>query len=113
MYADIMTDSMRKAIDETERRRAIQMEYNRIHNITPTTIQKSVRDLIAVSKAVAATEHRLSKDPESMNVKELKALISKVEKSMKAAAAALDFEQAAELRDKMIALRKNLEEAGG
>ncbi len=111
MYADTMTDSMRKAIDETERRRNIQMEYNRVHNITPTTIRKSVRDLIAVSKAVAATEQKLSKDPESMNVKELKALIAKVEKSMKAAAAALDFEQAAELRDKMIALRKSLEEA--
>lgn len=110
MYADNMTDSMRKAIGETERRRAIQEEYNKAHGITPTTIKKAVRDLIAVSKAVAKTEDKLKKDPESMNRKELTKLISQVEKQMRAAAADLNFEQAAELRDKMIELKKNLEE---
>ena len=110
MYADNMTDSMRKAISETERRRAIQEEYNKAHGITPTTIKKAVRDLIAVSKAVAKTEDKLKKDPESMNRKELTKLIAQVEKQMRAAAADLNFEQAAELRYKMIELKKNLEE---
>ncbi len=110
MYADNMTDSMRKAISETERRRAIQEEYNKAHGIMPTTIKKAVRDLIAVSKAVAKTEDKLKKDPESMNRKELTKLIAQVEKQMRAAAADLNFEQAAELRDKMIELKKNLEE---
>ena len=110
MYADNMTDSMRKAISETERRRAIQEEYNKAHGITPTTIKNAVRDLIAVSKAVAKTEDKLKKDPESMNRKELTKLIAQVEKQMRAAAADLNFEQAAELRDKMIELKKNLEE---
>ena len=110
MYADNMTDSMRKAIDETERRRAIQEAYNKEHGITPTTIKKAVRDLIAVSKAVAETEMKLEKDPESMNCKELTKLIAKVEKQMRAAAADLNFEQAAELRDKMIELKKNLDD---
>ena len=110
MYADNMTDSMRKAIDETERRRAIQEAYNKEHGITPTTIKKAVRDLIAVSKAVAETEMKLEKDPESMNRKELTKLIAKVEKQMRAAAADLNFEQAAELRDKMIELKKNLDD---
>lgn len=110
MYADNMTDSMRKAISETERRRAIQEEYNKAHGITPTTIKKAVRDLITVSKAVAKTEDKLKKDPESMNRKELTKLIAQVEKQMRAAAADLNFEQAAELRDKMIELKKNLEE---
>ena len=110
MYADKITDSMKKAISETERRRAIQEEYNKAHGITPTTIKKAVRDLIAVSKAVAKTEDKLKKDPESMNRKELTKLISQVEKQMRAAAADLNFEQAAELRDKMIELKKNLEE---
>ena len=110
MYADNMTDSMKKAISETERRRAIQEEYNKAHSITPTTIKKAIRDLIAVSKAVAKTEDKLKKDPESMNRKELTKLISQVEKQMRAAAADLNFEQAAELRDKMIELKKNLEE---
>ena len=110
MYADVMTDSMRKAIQETERRRSIQEAYNKEHGITPTTIKKAVRDLITVSKAVAETEAKLQKDPESMNRKELTRLISKVEKQMREAAASLNFEQAAELRDKMIELKKNLEE---
>ena len=110
MYADVMTDSMRNAIQETERRRSIQEAYNKEHGITPTTIKKAVRDLITVSKAVAETEDKLKKDPESMNRKELMKLITKVEKQMREAAANLNFEQAAELRDKMIELKKNLEE---
>ena len=109
MYADVMTDSMRKAIQETERRRSIQEAYNKEHGITPTTIKKAVRDLIAVSKAVAETEIRLQKDPESMTRKELTKLIAQVEKQMRAAAADLNFEQAAELRDKMVDLKKNLD----
>ena len=110
MYADNMTESMEKAISETERRRAIQEAYNREHGITPTTIKKAVRDLIAVSKKVAETEVKLKKDPESMNRKELTKVIAQVEKQMRAAAADLNFEQAAELRDKMLELKKNLEE---
>ena len=108
MYADVMTDSMKNAIDETNRRREIQEAYNQEHGITPTTIKKAVRDLIAVSKAVAQTEVKLKKDPESMSSKELKNLISQLEKQMRQAAADLNFEQAAELRDKMIELKKNL-----
>ena len=110
MYADTMTDSMKNAIEETNRRRAIQEEYNKEHNIKPTTIKKAVRDLIAVSKAVAETEVKLKKDPESMSRKELMKLISQVEKQMRAAAADLNFEQAAQLRDKMIELKKNLDD---
>ncbi|MCI5529589.1 MAG: excinuclease ABC subunit UvrB [Blautia sp.] len=110
MYADTMTDSMRNAIEETNRRRAIQEAYNKEHGITPTTIKKAVRDLIAVSRTVAETEVKLKKDPESMNRKELTKLISQVEKQMRQAAADLNFEQAAELRDKMIELKKNLAE---
>ena len=110
MYADVMTDSMRKAIQETERRRSIQEAYNKEHGITPTTIKKAVRDLITVSRAVAETEDKLKKDPESMTRKELTKLIGQVEKQMRAAAADLNFEQAAELRDKMIELKKNLDE---
>ena len=110
MYADVMTDSMRMAIDETERRRALQEAYNQEHGITPKTIQKSVRDLISISKAVAQTESQLEKDPESMSKKELEKLIQKVEKQMKVAAADLNFEQAAQLRDKKIELKKNLAE---
>ena len=111
MYADVMTDSMRNAIEETNRRREIQEAYNKEHGITPTTIKKAVRDLIAVSKAVAETEVKLKKDPESMSKKELKNLISQLEKQMRQAAADLNFEQAAELRDIMIELKKNLADA--
>ena len=111
MYADVMTDSMRNAIEETNRPREIQKAYNKEHGITPTTIKKAVRDLIAVSKAVAETEVKLKKDPESMSKKELKNLISQLEKQMRQAAADLNFEQAAELRDKMIELKKNLADA--
>ena len=110
MYADNMTDSMKNAIEETKRRRKIQMAYNEEHGITPTTIQKSVRDLISISKKVAATELQMDKDPESMSEKELLKLIADVTKQMKKAAAELNFEAAAELRDKLIELKKMLKE---
>lgn len=110
MYADAVTDSMRVAMEETARRRALQESYNQEHGITPKTIQKSVRDLISISKEVAKTEDKLEKDPESMSREELEKLIRKVEKQMKEAAAELNFEMAAELRDKMIELKKNLDE---
>lgn len=110
MYADVMTDSMRIAIDETMRRRALQQKYNEEHGITPKTIKKAVRDLISISKAVAETEEKLEKDPESMSRKELENLIKKVQKQMQTAAADLNFEMAASLRDKMLELKKNLEE---
>ena len=89
MYADNMTDSMRKAIEETERRRKIQNQYNEEHGITPTTIQKSVRDLISISREVAKTSLTLEKDPESMDREELEALVADVEKQMRKAAAEL------------------------
>ena len=110
MYADKITDSMRVAIDETNRRRAIQQAYNEEHGITPTTIKKSVRDLIAISRKVAQEELNFSKSPESMNRGELEKLIKDVEKKMKAAAADLNFEAAAQLRDQMRDLRKMLED---
>ena len=110
MYADVMTDSMRLAIDETMRRRALQEKYNQEHGITPKTIKKAVRDLISISKAVAETEDKMMKDPESMSKKELENLIAQVKKQMQAAAADLNFEMAAQLRDKMVELKKNLEE---
>ncbi len=110
MYADVMTDSMRLAIDETMRRRALQEKYNQEHSITPKTIKKAVRDLISISKAVAETEDKMMKDPESMSKKELEKLIAQVKKQMQAAAADLNFEMAAQLRDKMVELKKNLEE---
>ena len=108
MYADTITESMQMAIDETKRRREIQMKYNEEHGITPQTIKKSVRDLISISKKVAAEEMRLEKDPESMSVKELEKLISDMTKQMKKAAAELNFEAAAELRDKLVELKKAL-----
>lgn len=110
MYADTVTDSMRQAIDETMRRRQIQMAYNEEHGITPTTIQKSVRDLISISKKVAAEEMRMEKDPESMRRKELEKLIADVTKQMRKAASELNFEAAAELRDKMTELKKQLDD---
>ena len=109
MYADNMTDSMRAAIDETNRRRELQQKYNEEHGITPQTIKKSVRDLISISKEIAKEEVRFEKDPESMDKKELKKLIADVEKKMKKAASELNFEAAAELRDKMVDLKKTLE----
>lgn len=109
MYADMITDSMRIAIDETNRRREIQMKYNEEHGITPTTIKKAVRDLISISKVIAKEETRFEKDPESMDRKELEKLIGEVQKNMQKAAAELNFEAAAELRDKMIELKKTLQ----
>ena len=110
MYADTITESMHRAIEETGRRREIQEQYNKENGITPQTIKKAVRDLISISKEVAKTEKTLEKDMESMSRKELEELIAKVQKQMKAAAAELNFEMAAELRDKMVELKKNLNE---
>ena len=110
MYADRMTDSMRKAITETKRRRQLQQAYNEEYGIEPKTIQKEVRDLISISKKVASSELNFQKDPESMDKKELEKLVKDVKKKMERAAAELDFETAAEMRDKMISLRKMLEE---
>ncbi|MGF7002067.1 excinuclease ABC subunit B [Lachnospiraceae bacterium PFB1-21] len=110
MYADKMTDSMKLAIEETKRRREIQEKYNQEHGITPQTIQKAVRDLISISKKVASEELNFSKDPESMNKKELEKLIGEVQKQMKKAAAELNFEAAAELRDKLIILKQQLQD---
>ena len=106
MYADNMTDSMKIAIDETNRRREIQMKYNEENGITPTTIKKAVRDLISISREIAKEEVRFEKDPESMSEAQLKKLVDEVEKKMKRAAADLNFEAAAELRDKMMELKK-------
>ena len=108
MYADTITDSMRSAIDETRRRRAIQQKYNEEHHITPKTIHKKVSDLISIARDVAADEKKLEKDPESMSPSEIEKLIRKLEKQMKTAAAELNFEMAAELRDRIVELRKFL-----
>ncbi len=106
MYADNITDSMDKALTETNRRREIQQKYNNEHGITPTTIKKAVRDLISISKEVDRKISNVEKDPESMDYKELKKLIEKVKKKMERAAAELDFETAIEMRDKLAELRK-------
>ena len=108
MYADTITDSMREALDETNRRREIQMKYNEEHGITPQTIKKAVRDLISISRVIAKEEVRFEKDPESMTKKELEKLIGEIQKKMQKAAADLNFEAAAELRDKMLELKKQL-----
>ena len=112
MYADKITDSMKVAIDETARRRKVQQAYNEEHGITPQTIQKSVRELIAISKKVAADEMEISKDPESMSKKELEKLIADIQKKMKKAAAELNFEAAAEYRDRLIMLKNTLRDIG-
>ena len=108
MYADTITDSMRKALDETERRRSIQMKYNEEHGITPQSIHKAVRDLITISRKAASAEMQIEKDPESMSKAELEKLVGEVTKQMRKAAAELNFEAAAELRDKMTELKKQL-----
>jgi excinuclease ABC subunit B len=113
MYADTITDSIQTTLDETARRRAIQQKYNEENGITPQTIKKAVRDLISISKAVAKEEQTFEKDPESMNEKELTKLIASVEKNMRKAAADLNFEAAAELRDKMLNLKKILNDLTG
>ncbi len=106
MYADTITRSMKAAIDETNRRRTLQEAYNKEHGITPTTIKKAVRDKISITKEAAGTTRKLEKDPESMSKLELGKLIEKIEKQMRKAAAELDFESAAELRDQMLELKK-------
>ena len=108
MYADTITDSMRRAIDETERRRALQQAYNEAHGITPQTIKKAVRDLISITKEIKPAETAFEKDPESMSRPEMEKLIADVQKKMKKAAAELNFEAAAELRDQMVDLKKLL-----
>ena len=113
MYADMITDSMRRAIDETNRRRQIQQQYNEEHGITPTTIQKAVRDLIVISKAAEARPEDLEKDLESMDAKELAALARELKKKMSKAAAELNFEEALVLRDKMMQVKKMLLEVEG
>jgi excinuclease ABC subunit B len=113
MYADTITDSIQTTLDETARRRAIQQKYNEENGITPQTIKKAVRDLISISKAVAKEEQTFEKDPESMNEKELTKLIASVEKNMRKVAADLNFEAAAELRDKMLNLKKILNDLKG
>ena len=113
MYADTMTDSMRRAIEETNRRRALQEKYNEEHGITPQSIRKAVRDLISISRQIAEEEVRFEKDPESMDAGELKKLIADTEKQMRRAAADLDFENAAMLRDRMLELKKHLLELEG
>ena len=110
MYADKVTDSMRKAIDETERRRKIQKEYNEEHGIVPKTIQKAVRDRIRISKKAGTDITEEEKDPESMSFEELQRHIAKMMKQMNQAAAELNFEKAAKLRDRMIEYKKHLEE---
>ncbi len=110
MYADTITDSMRKAIDETERRRHIQQEYNEAHNITPTTIKKAVRDLIAISKTASESGRDLEKDIESMNHRELEKLIKELTKKMHKAAADLNFEEAAQIRDRITEIRKTMDD---
>ncbi len=110
MYADTITDSMRLAIDETNRRRAIQQKYNEEHGITPTTIKKSVRDLIAISKAAIEDKKDFEKEPESMDRKELEKLSRELTKKMHQAAAELNFEEAAVLRDRMVEIKKMLQE---
>ena len=110
MYADVMTDSMNAAITETNRRRKIQQAYNEEHGIKPATIKKAVRDLISITHEAEKAGKKLSKDPESMSVSELKALIAKIKRQMERAATNLDFESAAQLRDQMLELRKHLDE---
>ncbi len=112
MYADKMTDSMNKAISETNRRREIQQQYNEKHGITPTTIKKAVRDLISISKKVDTKTIDIEKDPESMSKKELEKLVKDISKKMHTAAAELNFELAAQLRDQMVELKKYLNEIG-
>ncbi len=111
MYADTVTDSMAAAIGETKRRREIQESYNKDHGITPQTIKKAVRDLIAISKKVEESKERLEKDPESMSAGEIRDLLTKLNKRMRKAAAELDFETAADLRDEQIKLKKYLRES--
>ena len=106
MYADVITESMRNAIDETNRRRKIQAKYNEEHDITPQTIKKAVRDLISISKKVETSSEDITKDIESMSEKEIDKLVAKIKKQMHTAAAELNFELAAKLRDQLIEIKK-------
>ena len=110
MYADVVTDSMDKAISETNRRREIQMQYNEVHGITPQTIKKAVRDIVRITKKVEASDFDLEKDMESMNRKELEIVVKKLQKKMQAAAADLNFEEAAALRDQMVMVKKQIQD---
>ncbi len=110
MYADTITESMQKAIDETNRRRSIQMKYNEEHGITPQTIKKAVREVMRISKKVEASGFDIEKDLESMNKKELEVVVQKIKKKMNQAAADLNFEEAAALRDQMMEIKKQMQE---
>ena len=110
MYADVVTDSMDKAISETNRRRETQMQYNEVHGITPQTIKKAVRDIVRITKKVEASDFDLEKDMESMNRKELEIVVKKLQKKMQAAAADLNFEEAAALRDQMVMVKKQIQD---
>jgi len=111
MYADKITDSMNRAISETNRRRGIQQTYNEEHGITPMTIKKAVRDLISISRAAeAGIGVEIDKDYESMSKKELEKVVKAIDKNMHKAAAELNFEEAAKLRDKMVEINKQLYE---
>lgn len=109
MYADNITDSMDKAISETNRRREIQDAYNKEHGITPQTIKKAVRELISISKKADKPSGDIEKDLESMSLDELKSVEKKVTKKMRVAAAELNFELAAEYRDKLVEIRKYMD----
>jgi excinuclease ABC subunit B len=108
MYADRITNSMEKALSETKRRRIIQNQYNEDNSITPTTIKKAVRDLISISTKVEDNHYKMDKDPESMTKKELEAVVKKMSKQMHTAAVELNFELAADLRDQLIEIKKQL-----
>ena len=108
MYADKITDSMRYAINETERRRTIQQQYNDEHGITPQTIKKAVRSIISISKKIESSADEIKKDIESMSTKELEKLAAKLSKKMNVAAAELNFELAAQLRDQIIEIKKKI-----
>lgn len=110
MYADTITESMQKAIDETNRRRGIQMKYNEEHGITPQTIKKAVREVMRISKKVEASGFEIDKDLESMNKKELEVVVQKIKKKMNQAAADLNFEEAAALRDQMMEIKKQMQD---
>ncbi len=110
MYADTMTDSMNKAITETNRRREIQQAYNEAHGITPQTIKKAIRDLISISESIEQTPESFAKEAESMSLNQLNEAIKKLTKQMNQAALELDFERAAEYRDKIYELKKHIRE---
>ncbi|PZO94618.1 excinuclease ABC subunit UvrB [Streptococcus halichoeri] len=105
MYADKMTESMQKAIDETARRREIQMAYNREHGIVPQTIKKEIRDLIAITKGTDSQVAEESIDYSAMNKSERQTAIKQLQQQMQEAAEVLDFELAAQIRDMVLELK--------